>query len=271
MTRDTIWSFVMDAPTQASDIGSRAWPPRWSYLSVLWRPLWDTLNMATLGTLLGIVMAVPIAFAAARNTTPSAYVVRPIALLLIVASRSINALIWALLLVAVLGPGLLPGVIAIALRSVGFVAKLLYEAIEEIDRATGRGDHRDRRAARVGRRVRDRPADPAGVRRHLRVPLGHQHPRVDGPRPRRRRRDRASARSVAEHASVAASQRDPDCDPDDGDRRRMGVGKGAARDHLTRAELAHSIAAMLNQAVAERVVCERDFDRDTRKCHQLAL
>ena len=134
MTRETIWAFVADAPTQASDIGGRMVPPRWSYLSVLWRPLWDTLNMATLGTALGVLMAVPIAFMAARNTTPSVLLMRPLALFVIVASRSINALIWALLLVAVLGPGLLPGIIAIALRSVGFVAKLLYEAIEEIDR-----------------------------------------------------------------------------------------------------------------------------------------
>ncbi len=135
MTRETIWSFVADAPTQASDIGSRMVPPRWSYVSVLWKPLWDTLNMATLGTALGVVMAVPIAFLAARNTTPSTLLLRPLALFVIVASRSINALIWALLLVAILGPGLLPGIIAIALRSIGFVAKLLYEAIEEIDRA----------------------------------------------------------------------------------------------------------------------------------------
>jgi len=134
MTRDTIWAFVADAPTQASDIGGRMVPPRWSYLSVLWKPLWDTLNMATLGTALGVLMAVPIAFLAARNTTPSALLMRPLALFVIVASRSINALIWALLLVAILGPGLLPGIIAIALRSIGFVAKLLYEAIEEIDR-----------------------------------------------------------------------------------------------------------------------------------------
>jgi phosphonate transport system permease protein len=70
---------------------------------------------------------------AARNTTPSARVVRPLALLLIVASRSINSLIWGLLLVAIIGPGVFAGVIAIALRSIGFVAKLLYEAIEEID------------------------------------------------------------------------------------------------------------------------------------------
>ena len=135
MTRDTIWAFVADAPTQASDIGGRMVPPRWSYFSVLWRPLWDTLNMATLGTALGVLMAIPIAFAAARNTTPSVWVLRPAALFVIVASRSINSLIWALLLVSVLGPGLLPGIIAIALRSIGFVAKLLYEAIEEIEKA----------------------------------------------------------------------------------------------------------------------------------------
>ncbi len=53
MTKDTIWAFVLDAPTQAADIGSRMVPPRWSYLNELWRPLWDTLAIATLGTLLG--------------------------------------------------------------------------------------------------------------------------------------------------------------------------------------------------------------------------
>ncbi|MEQ8653437.1 MAG: phosphonate ABC transporter, permease protein PhnE [Kiloniellales bacterium] len=144
MTRDTIWAFVADAPAQAADLGSRMWPPRWSYIERLWVPLWDTLNIATLGTLLGIVIAVPVAFLAARNTTPSVAFVRPLALLIIVASRSINSLIWALLLVAIIGPGVLAGVIAIGLRSIGFVAKLLYEAIEEIDekqveavRATG--------------------------------------------------------------------------------------------------------------------------------------
>ena len=52
---------------------------------------------------------------------------------MIVASRSINSLIWALLLVTVLGPGILAGILAIALRSIGFVGKLLYEALEETD------------------------------------------------------------------------------------------------------------------------------------------
>jgi phosphonate transport system permease protein len=133
MTETTIWAFVTDAPRQAADIGSRMLPPRWSYIEKLIVPLWDTLNIATLGTLLGIIIAVPVAFLAASNTTPSKTFIRPIALLIIVASRSINSLIWALLLVSIIGPGLLAGVIAIGLRSIGFVAKLLYEAIEEID------------------------------------------------------------------------------------------------------------------------------------------
>jgi phosphonate transport system permease protein len=135
MTRTTIWAFVSDAPRQAADIGGRMLPPRWSYMGALWRPLWDTLNIATLGTILGVLIATPVAFLAARNTTPSAAVLRPVALFIIVASRSINSLIWALLLVSIVGPGLLAGVIAIGLRSIGFVGKLLYEAIEETDRA----------------------------------------------------------------------------------------------------------------------------------------
>jgi phosphonate transport system permease protein len=144
MNKNTIWLFVEDAPRQAADLLSRAWPPRWSYLDKLWGPLWDTINIATLGTALGIALATPVAFLAARNTTPSATLLRPLALLIIVSSRSINSLIWALLLVAIIGPGLLAGIVAIALRSIGFIGKLLYEAIEEIDetqveavRATG--------------------------------------------------------------------------------------------------------------------------------------
>lgn len=134
MTQDTIWAFVADAPRQAADLGSRMVPPRWSYLDKLWKPLWDTMNIATLGTLLGLIFAVPIAFLAASNTTPSRVFVRPVALFIIVASRSINSLIWALLLVSIIGPGLLAGIVAIGLRSIGFVAKLLYEAIEETDK-----------------------------------------------------------------------------------------------------------------------------------------
>jgi len=130
---NTIWDFVWDAPLQAFDLARRMVPPRWSYAARIWRPLWDTVNIATLGTFFAIIIATPVAFLAARNTTPSNWVARPLALLIIVSSRSINSLIWALLLVLIAGPGVFAGVVAITLRSVGFVGKLLYEAIEEID------------------------------------------------------------------------------------------------------------------------------------------
>jgi phosphonate transport system permease protein len=140
----TIWAFVWDAPQQAADLAVRMVPPDWSYIRQLGRPIWDTINIATIGTAIAIVASIPVAYCAARNTTPSVNFVRPVALFIIVSSRSINALIWALMLVTIVGPGVFAGIVAIALRSIGFCAKLLYEAIEEIDesqveavRATG--------------------------------------------------------------------------------------------------------------------------------------
>lgn len=133
ISEKTIWFFVTDAPKQAADLADRMVPPKWSYMSNLWRPIWDTLNIATLGTMIALVIAIPVAFAAAVNTTPSRRFVRPIAIFIIVSSRSINSLVWALMLVTIIGPGVFAGVIAIALRSVGFCAKLLYESIEEVN------------------------------------------------------------------------------------------------------------------------------------------
>ncbi|MEY3668349.1 MAG: hypothetical protein RL572_1889 [Pseudomonadota bacterium] len=127
----TIWEFLSDAHVQAASLIGRMVPPDWSITGALMLPLWDTLNIATVGTGLGVLIAFPLAFLAARNTTPHP-AVRALALGVIVSSRSINALIWAILLVTMIGPGLLAGMVAIALRSIGFVGKLLYEAIEEI-------------------------------------------------------------------------------------------------------------------------------------------
>ncbi|MEC8574592.1 MAG: phosphonate ABC transporter, permease protein PhnE [Pseudomonadota bacterium] len=90
-------------------------------------------GVLTENSIIALFLAVPTAFMAARNTTPSTVFVRPIALLIIVSTRSINSLIWALLLIAIIGPGVFAGVVAIAIRSIGFCAKLLYEAIEEIN------------------------------------------------------------------------------------------------------------------------------------------
>ncbi|MGJ8688888.1 MAG: phosphonate ABC transporter, permease protein PhnE [Gammaproteobacteria bacterium] len=128
---NTIWEFLTDAHVQAASLIGRMIPPEWSITRSLLLPLWDTINIATVGTVLGVMIAFPLAFLAARNTSPHP-ALRAFALAVIVSSRSINALIWAILLVTIVGPGLLAGMIAIALRSIGFVGKLLYEAIEEI-------------------------------------------------------------------------------------------------------------------------------------------
>ncbi|CAK7006655.1 MAG: Phosphate-import permease protein PhnE [Kerstersia gyiorum] len=133
ISENTIWVFAADAPSAAWDMISRMFPPRWHYTGELWQPLLDTIHIATLGTAIGAALAIPLAFLAARNTTPSRWLARPAALIVIVTSRSINSLIWAMLLVIMLGPGPLAGTIAIALRSIGFIGKLIYEAIEETD------------------------------------------------------------------------------------------------------------------------------------------
>jgi phosphonate transport system permease protein len=127
------WDYVADAPAQIGDLLGRMFPPDWSHAQVLVQPLIQTINIATLGTALAIVLAAPIAFCAALTTTPGR-VPYALARLAMVVSRSVDTLIWALIFIVVVGPGSLAGVFAVSVRSVGFVAKLVAEGIEEIDR-----------------------------------------------------------------------------------------------------------------------------------------
>ena len=233
----TIWAFVWDAPHQAGDLAARMVPPDWGFIAELKKPLWDTLNIATLGTVLAIVIAVPIAYCAAHNTTPSVTLVRPVALYIIVASRSINSLIWALMLVTVVGPGVFAGILAIGLRSIGFCAKLLYEAIEEIDetqveaiRATG-----GQRCASY--RLWHRAAGDARLCRHQRLPLGHQHSQIDSGGPGRRRRHWSPAQRRHHDARLDAGLVDPAGDHRHCRCQRMGLGQGAPRHHLMHATI----------------------------------
>ena len=142
---DIEWAFFADAHVQAADLMRRMWPPRWSYLPVIVKPLIETIHIATLGTAIGLVLSIPLAFLAARNTTLNGFT-WGIGRALLVASRSVNTVIWGLLFVAIFGPGAVAGVCAVAARSVGFLAKLVAEAIEEADKgqveaiaATGAG------------------------------------------------------------------------------------------------------------------------------------
>jgi phosphonate transport system permease protein len=133
-TIEIIPEFLYDAPAQVHDLLARMWPIAWShYPKGVHDALVETLHIATLGTILAVAMAVPIGILAAGNVVrlkPVNYLAK----LLLVASRSVNSLVWALLFVAVFGPGALAGTLAIAFRSIGFVGKLLGEALEESER-----------------------------------------------------------------------------------------------------------------------------------------
>jgi phosphonate transport system permease protein len=130
-TIEIIPEFLYDAPAQTIDLFRRMWPFDWAlYPKSVHAALIETFHIATLGTLLSILLALPVALLGARNITGS----RPLnlfATFIMVSSRSVNSLIWALLFVAIFGPGAIAGVMSIAARSIGFVGKLLAEAIEE--------------------------------------------------------------------------------------------------------------------------------------------
>jgi len=126
------WEYVADAPAQIGDLLGRMFPPEWPYAGALVGPLVQTINIATLGTALAIVLSLPVAFLAALTTTPSR-ATYALARVIMVLSRSVDTLIWALIFIIVVGPGSLAGVLAVAVRSIGFVSKLIAEAIEEID------------------------------------------------------------------------------------------------------------------------------------------
>ena len=131
---NVIWEFLWDAPEQMLDMGRRMWPLDLAfYPESVHAALMETFHITTLGTLFSMVIALPLAVLAAHNLTPHAGI-NLCAKALLVASRSVNSLVWALLFVAVFGPGPLAGTVAIACRSVGFVGKLLGEALEEVPR-----------------------------------------------------------------------------------------------------------------------------------------
>lgn len=96
--------------------------------------LLETALMAVWGTLLAILLSIPVIYLAASNITPSMLLTYPLGRGLIVVSRSTHEIIFALLFVAALGLGPLPGILALAMRSVGFMAKTTAEAVEHVSR-----------------------------------------------------------------------------------------------------------------------------------------
>jgi phosphonate transport system permease protein len=128
---EVIPEFLYDAPEQVVDLLTRMWPIDWPhYQETVHAALMETIHIASLGTLLALVMALPVGVLAAHNLVPFTPL-NLFAKLILVSSRSVNSLVWALLFVGIFGPGALAGTLAIAFRSIGFVGKLFGEALEE--------------------------------------------------------------------------------------------------------------------------------------------
>ena len=130
-TVEVIPEFLADAPEQVADLFARMWPVDFAhYPGTVHDALMETIHIATLGTLLALILALPVGILAAHNLVPATSV-NLAAKLILVSSRSVNSLVWALLFVGIFGPGALAGTLAIAFRSIGFVGKLFGEALEE--------------------------------------------------------------------------------------------------------------------------------------------
>lgn len=129
-------------------LSRRYWPPDWAYLADkdFQAAIVDTFQMSYVATVVGLLIAVPLAWFASFNLSPERRVLQPVCRLAIIGSRSVHEMIWTIVLVSVVGFGMLPGTLAMMLFCIGFGGKLMTEAIESIRkgpveaiRATGAG------------------------------------------------------------------------------------------------------------------------------------
>jgi phosphonate transport system permease protein len=136
------WERVQTGLDNAHRFFSRLFPPNFERWDLLVKGLAESLQIAVLASVLGIVLALPVGLFAARNLMPP-WVSWP-ARALIVTARSFHPVIVAILFVKAVGFGALAGILALTVASIGFIGKLFTEAIEEISekqvegvRATG--------------------------------------------------------------------------------------------------------------------------------------
>ncbi|MBA2337390.1 MAG: phosphonate ABC transporter, permease protein PhnE [Acidimicrobiia bacterium] len=118
--------------TRGFDILGDFWPPDWGFLPQTYGPMVETFGMAIIASVIGCGLALPIAFWASRVTTPN--------LLVYIADRSILNVIraipdilYALIFVAALSIGPLPGILALILFNIGVAVKLLSETVDGVD------------------------------------------------------------------------------------------------------------------------------------------
>lgn len=112
--------------------------PDWEYLPQLLTKMLETIEMTTLGTIIALFFSLPMGILAARNATPHSLVYRLTRDLLSL-MRALPELVWALVFVSALGLGPLPGIMALAFVTVGFMGKFFAESIEVVDQKAVEG------------------------------------------------------------------------------------------------------------------------------------
>jgi phosphonate transport system permease protein len=114
---------------------NRYYPPDIPYVldSEYLGSVFETVKMAYLGALFGILLAIPLSWFASFNMTPDKRFLYPVARFVLMLCRAVHEMIWTILFVTILGFGMLPGVIALSLFSLGFTGKLFSEEVEAVN------------------------------------------------------------------------------------------------------------------------------------------
>lgn len=115
-----------------ADVIGRMLPPDFSDFDKLLLAMLETVEIAVLGTLLAIIISIPIGLFSARNIAPN-YAVYVVARAITVFFRAIPEFIMAMILVIAIGFGAMPGVIALGLHTMGFLAKFYAEDMEHVN------------------------------------------------------------------------------------------------------------------------------------------
>ncbi len=124
---------VSDSSKYFGDILSRMLPPDFSNLNQLVYAMFETIEIAFLGTFIAIVLSIPLGLFSARNLAPN-YFVYIVCKTIVIFFRAIPEFIIAMILVIAIGFGAMPGVLALGLHTMGFLAKFYAEDIEHINK-----------------------------------------------------------------------------------------------------------------------------------------
>ncbi|MEQ9694996.1 phosphonate ABC transporter, permease protein PhnE [Shimia sp. SDUM112013] len=117
---------------EAADIWSDFWNNKmWRHADVAWA-IFETILMAFLGTMGAALVALPLAFLAAKNFSPF-MAVRQVTRRFFDFCRGVDALIWTIVLSRAFGPGPLTGALAILITDTGSFGKMFSEALENVD------------------------------------------------------------------------------------------------------------------------------------------